>query len=126
MLTPVDLEKRVAYFQSPQAIRDRCRLLLERVLAGESEHFRLDLNRLGSVADYVITTMRAHYPNGEIPFHSRWQHFQVGSGERLARLENRLKDMDPLERLRCKWDLAIVSVLLDAGAGSAWKYSLLI
>lgn len=122
MLTPVDLEKRVAYLQSPQAIRDRCRLLLERVLAGESEHFRLDLNRLGSVADYVITTMRAHYPNGEIPFHSRWQHFQVGSGERLARLENRLKDMDPLERLRCKWDLAIVSVLLDAGAGSAWKY----
>jgi hypothetical protein len=80
MLTPVDLEKRVAYLQSPQAIRDRCRLLLERVLAGESEHFRLDLNRLGSVADYVITTMRAHYPNGEIPFHSRWQHFQVGSG----------------------------------------------
>jgi hypothetical protein len=122
MLTPVDLEKRVAYLQSPQAVRDRCRLLLERVLAGESEHFRLDLNRLGSVADYVITTMRAHYPNGEIPFHSRWQHFQVGSGERLARLENRLKDMDPLERLRCKWDLAIVSVLLDAGAGSAWKY----
>jgi Protein of unknown function (DUF1688). len=122
MLTPVDLEKRVAYFQSPQAVRDRCQLLFERVLAGESEHFRLDLNRLGSVADYVITTMRAHYPNGEIPFHSRWQHFQVGSGERLARLENRLKDMDPLERLRCKWDLAIVSVLLDAGAGSAWKY----
>lgn len=122
MLTGVDLEKRVAYFHSPQAIRDRCKLVFERVLANESEHFHLDLNRLGSVADYVIATMQTHYPTGEIPFHSRWQHFQGGSGNRLARLENRLKDMDPLERLRCKWDLTVISVLLDAGAGSTWRY----
>ncbi len=122
MLAPIDLEKRVAYLQSPQAIRDRCKLLFERVLADESEHFRLDLNRMGSVVDCVIATMRAHYPSGEIPFHSRWRHFQVGSGDRLARLENRLKDMDLLERLRCKWDLTVISVLLDAGAGSTWKY----
>ncbi len=122
MLASAEQEKRVAYFWSPQAIRDRCQLLFERVLAGESEHFRLDLDRMGSVADCVITTMRTHYPSGEIPFHSRWRHFQVGSGDRLARLENRLQDLEPLERLQCKWDLAIVSVLLDAGAGSAWKY----
>ncbi|MFQ3614522.1 MAG: DUF1688 family protein, partial [Cyanobacteriota bacterium] len=131
MLTGVDLEKRVAYFHTPQAIRDRCKLLFERVLADESEHFQLDLNRLGSVADYVLTTMQTHYPSGDIPFHSRWRHFQVGSGDRppddaeghrLARLENRLKDLDLQQRLRCKWDLTVLSVLLDAGAGSAWVY----
>ncbi|MEN9231390.1 MAG: URC4/urg3 family protein [Thermostichus sp. DG02_5_bins_236] len=122
MLTGVDLEKRVAYFRTPQAIRDRCKLLFERILANESEHFSLALNRLESVADYVITTLQAHYPTGEIPFHSRWRHFQVGCGDRLARLENRLKEMDPKQRLCCKWDLTVISVVLDAGAGPAWVY----
>ncbi|MEN9221767.1 MAG: URC4/urg3 family protein [Thermostichus sp. BF3_bins_97] len=122
MLAPVDLEKRVDYFLSPQAIRDRCKLLFERVLADESEHFCLDLNRMGSVADLVIATMQAHYPTGDIPFHSRWRHFQGREGDRLARLENRLRDLDVQERLQCQWDLTVISVLLDAGAGSAWGY----
>jgi len=58
MLASAEQEKRVTYFQSPQAIRDRCKLLFERVLAGESEHSRLD-------ADCVITTITI--PAGKFP-----------------------------------------------------------
>jgi hypothetical protein len=62
------------------------------------------------------------YPNFNIPFHSRWRHFTVGHPARLEELDRYLQELPPRERAKTKYDLAIVSVLLDAGAGSKWQY----
>jgi hypothetical protein len=112
----------VAYLRSPRAIRERCRALLELGLAGRLTHFRVEMERLPAVADYVLEVTRETYPTLEIPVHSRWGHFDVGGVRRNAELDARLASLPRAERTRAKLDLVVTSVLLDAGSGPTWKY----
>jgi hypothetical protein len=111
---------RVEYLRSPNAIRERCAQLFELARKDQLSYFRVDLSQLDAVADYVIAVMRADYPTLDVPFHSRWRHFEIGNIPRIQLLETALSD--PLERAKAKFDLVIPSVLLDAGAGDRWKY----
>lgn len=117
-----DIESTVNYLLSPEAIRDRSQILFDLACTDQLDYFRCDLDRLPVAADYVIKVMQAQYPDGDIPVHSRWRHFEVEGESRLMLMEPQLTQMDALERARLKVDLAIVSVLLDAGAGAAWTY----
>lgn len=119
---PLDIPTTVDYLLSPQAVRDRCQILFDLACKDQLDHFRCDLERLPAAADYVINVMQAQYPDGDIPFHSRWRHFEVDGRSRLNLLEPHLSQMDALERARLRVDLAIVSVLLDAGAGEQWRF----
>src|SRR5579883_331065 len=112
----------IDYLRSPLAIRDRCGQLFDLACADQLHYFRCDLSQLDLVADYVLQVIRSEYPDHNIPFHSRWRHFEVGGLSRLASLEQALAALTPLEKARAKFDLAIVSVLLDAGAGDRWQY----
>ncbi|MBD2107481.1 URC4/urg3 family protein [Nodosilinea sp. FACHB-13] len=115
-------EAAIAYLQSPQAIRDRTRALFKLAEQDQLQHFRYHPEALSATAAYVLDVMRQQYPDGEIPFHSRWRHFEVEGRSRLDLLEPELSRLDLLEQARLKVDLAITSVLLDAGAGSRWRY----
>jgi hypothetical protein len=108
----------IDYLRSPQAIRDRCEKLFLIAQADQLQYFRLDLTQLDRVADYVLAVIREDYPNLQIPFHSRWRHFEVRGIDRVVRLPKR----SPLEQAKAKFDLVIPSVLLDAGAGDRWQY----
>jgi hypothetical protein len=112
----------VAYLRSPRAIRERCRAVLELGIAGQLRHFRVDMDRLPAVADYVLAVTREAYPALDIPVHSRWGHFDVGGVRRNAELDARLASLPRAERARAKLDLVVTSVLLDAGSGPTWKY----
>lgn len=121
-MSDVTAQSEITYLRSAAAIRDRCGQLFALACENQLRYFSCDLSQLDRVADYVIQVTRDSYPDRAIPFHSRWRHFEVGDRPRLADLEARLAAFTPIERLWAKWDLAIVSVLLDAGAGSAWRY----
>jgi hypothetical protein len=112
----------IAYLRSPAAIRDRCGLLFKLACEDKLSHFGCDLTQLGGVADYVIQVMREQYPDLQIPFHSRWRHFEAGGVLRLAQLNEMLVGLTPIEKAQAKFDLVIISVLLDAGAGNSWQY----
>ena len=112
----------IAYLRQPQAIRDRCQKLFDLCQADKLPHFRCDLNQLDAVAEYVLMTTQQLYPTFEVPFHSRWRHFDTGRTSRLAQFDHVLRSMSPSAGARSRLDLAIVSVLLDAGAGSEWQY----
>ncbi|PPS44372.1 URC4/urg3 family protein [Chroococcidiopsis sp. TS-821] len=114
-------QKEIAYLRSAKAIRDRCGILFDLAREDRLEHFRCDLTQLRPVADYVIEVMRENYPDLQIPFHSRWRHF-AAARSRLTQLERKLAELTPLAKAQAKFDLAIVSVLLDAGAGATWQY----
>jgi hypothetical protein len=116
------LRQQIAYLRTPVAIRERCDRLFNLACADQLHYFRCDLTQLDRVANYVLEVMRDQYPDLDIPFHSRWRHFEVGSVPRLAELEQNLAGLTPLEKAQTKFDLAVVSVLLDAGAGSDWQY----
>jgi len=112
----------IAYLLSPQAIRDRCGQLFELARKDKLTHFRLNLAQLPATADYVLETMRQNYPDLNVPFHSRWRHFNAGGCDRLTELDHHLASLSPLEQARARFDLVIPSVLLDAGAGATWRY----
>ena len=111
----------INYLRSAQAVRDRCGQLFDACLKGDLKHFAYDLSSLDRVADYVIETTQEQYPDFNIPFHSRWRHFDVGGVPRQQQLDQALSG-SALEKARAKVDLAVTSVLLDAGAGADWRY----
>jgi hypothetical protein len=108
---------------SAAAVRERAAAMLDLGLAGRLAHFTVDLDRLGPCADEVIATTRAAYPDLDIPFHARWRHFAAGGFDRWGTLMQAAPwGDDGLAMGRAAYDLAIVSVLLDAGAGAEWRY----
>lgn len=113
----------IAYLRSPLAIRDRCHCLLDLAIQGELQHFDCNLDRLEPTVDFVLDTLTETYPQLNVPFHSRWRHFDVGGIPRLSVLNNVLLRSSKQERAKAKLDLAVVSVLLDAGAGQQWSYT---
>ncbi|MBT9553134.1 MAG: URC4/urg3 family protein [Hydrogenophaga sp.] len=112
----------VAALRSTTAIRERAGQLLARARAGESSHFAVDDAALASAARTVAELTRQRFPDLRIPYHSRWRHFEAGQVNRAARLDVLLGPVDAAERARTQIDLALVSVLLDAGAGAGWGY----
>lgn len=115
-------QKAIAYLRRPAAIRERCDRIYNLACADQLHYFRCNLHQLDRVANYVIEVIRDQYPDLNIPFHSRWRHFEVGNIPRLAELEQHLAGLTPLQKAQTKFDLAIISVLLDAGAGADWQY----
>jgi Protein of unknown function (DUF1688) len=107
---------------SAAAVRQRAHRMLEAGLADQLPHFRVDLRRLDDAAALTIAITRDAYPDLAIPFHSRWRHFVVDGADRWAARANVVKWKDAASRARAEFDLAIVSVLLDAGAGAQWRY----
>jgi len=116
------LTEAVALLRSTVAVRERAGLLLGRAREGGSAEFVVDDARLDSAAAEVAAVTRSRYPSLEIPFHSRWRHFEAGGVDRRRALDQRLGDADAAGRARAQIDLALVSVLLDAGAGPDWRY----
>jgi hypothetical protein len=112
----------ITYLRSPRAIRDRCQQLFDLACADKLHYFRCNLGQLGAVADYVLHVTREAYPTLDVPFHSRWRHFEVGQTPRMQVLAEKLAGLSALERAQAQVDLAVVSVLLDAGAGPDWRY----
>jgi hypothetical protein len=104
------------------AVRQRCHRLLALGLDGKLQHFRIELDRLDTAANLVIDCTRRTYPQFDVPLHSRWRHFTVDGEDRWRRLEAAVTWQDRAERARAAFDLAILSVLLDAGADARWRY----
>ena len=105
-----------------QAVRDRAQRMLTIGLDGKLPNFHVDLGRLDAAVDLVIDTTRLTYPTLAVPLHSRWRHFVVAGEDRWALIDKSTNWRDPSARARAAFDLAIVSVLLDAGAGPQWRY----
>jgi Protein of unknown function (DUF1688) len=113
----------MAYLRTPAAIRERAEQMLKYVEDGCSSWFVLDANGLEAAvqATLKVTWQRFSDPS-KIPFHSRWRHFEAGGHDRWSASATRLKGLPKEEVARRRIDLAVVSVLLDAGAGADWSY----
>jgi hypothetical protein len=104
------------------AVRGRAHRLLAVGLEDRLPNFRVHLDRMDGVVDLVLETTRKAYPSFEVPFHSRWRHFVTNGDNRWADIADQTNWPDRAARARSEFDLAIVSVFLDAGAGPAWRY----
>jgi uncharacterized protein DUF1688 len=104
---------------SADAVRARCKIVSKAVERGETRNFRLVPERLEEAARRVADVTRRRYPDLRVPHHSRWRHFSAGGTDRAALIP---PHVGADETARARIELAIVSVLLDAGAGPRWRY----
>jgi hypothetical protein len=104
------------------AVRTRAKRMLALALDDKLPSFRVDLARLDHAVDLVVAATRRDYPSLDIPFHSRWRHFVVDGASRAGTLADFDRLPDRAAAARAAFDLVIVSVLLDAGAGPQWRY----
>ncbi|KAK6835181.1 hypothetical protein PG987_009875 [Apiospora arundinis] len=114
-----------AYLRSLGAVRERSRIITDKAMRNKLHHFDVDMNRFPDVVRFVCGIIKRDYdaPFNTIPPHSRYQHFCVGGRDRIANLLSTFDDsVDTTEKCRRLIDLFMISVLLDAGAGTAWTF----
>jgi hypothetical protein len=104
------------------AVRERAHRMLAIGLEDRLPNFRIDLDRMANAVDLVLETTSRAYPSFDVPFHSRWRHFVINDDDRWAAQADNTAWPDRSARARAEFDLAIVSVFLDAGAGPSWRY----
>ncbi|EGZ27966.1 hypothetical protein PHYSODRAFT_349018 [Phytophthora sojae] len=117
-------EEQVAFLRSLPSVRDGCHRVLALGLQDKLPHFSVAKDQIPALADYVLGVIRQSYPTpneANVPFHSRWRHFETGKPQRVQQM-TAAWSCDALEKARRLLDLALVSVLLDAGAGPTWTF----
>jgi hypothetical protein len=107
---------------SAAAVRERAQEMLAAGEAGSLSHFTVHRERLDGCADFVAAVIRDNYPSLAVPLHARWRHLHFGGHDLWAEIAATARWRDTAAKARAAFDLAIVSVLLDAGAGPDWRY----
>jgi hypothetical protein len=105
------------------AVRRTSRRLLRLAVEGSLEDWAVQMERLPVAADYVASVVRERYPALHPPLHARWRHFVFAGRDLWAEAHAARNWKTAADRARAAFDLAITSVLLDAGAGADWHYT---
>jgi hypothetical protein len=96
--------------------------MLMLALDGSLDDWTVNLDRLPATADFVVRVVRDRYPLLDPPVHARWRHFVFAGRDLWGEIIATRKWPSPAAAARAAFDLVITSVLLDAGAGSGWRY----
>ncbi len=108
--------------QDPRTIRKQAQRMLNLAQQEQLEHFAIDNEQMSATVAFVVDVIYDQYPTLAIPYHSRWRHFATGGIDRVNALIARLHDLSQEERGKIFYELVIISVFLDAGAGNYWRY----
>ncbi len=107
---------------TPEAVRERCKEVFIAAEENALNFFQLNRENFNAAVDLVITEITSNYPNGKVPFHSRWRHFEYGARDFWHEASVTLMENSKAEIARRQIDLAVISVLLDAGSGPDWNF----
>lgn len=117
-----EIEHVLATLYDLRTIRIRSHAILDWVKQNKSSYFALDPEKMMSTASFVIEVIEDNYPDLDIPYHSRWRHFEAGSIDRIKKMQEDLSTLSVESRGKILYELVIISVLLDAGSGPYWRY----
>lgn len=112
------------YLRTLPAIRERCSRVFDLATQKKLQYFDYHPENEAEVANFCINIIKRDYGTNfaSIPPHGRWRHLDAGV-DRINPMIAQWTDVDDKEKAKRTIDLFVVSVLLDAGAGNAWKYS---
>jgi len=104
-----------------RTIRKQCSRIFKLAKKNELTYFQLNISKFDDCVKTVLDCIKEHYPDNNIPLHSRFRHFEETQLKAMmSKWQNHY--VDKKEQVRRLVDLVTVSVLLDAGAGASWKY----
>lgn len=106
---------------SAGAVRRRCHQVGEIAQAGNAHWFAIDEVCFKRCVVKVAEVCRQRYPDLRIPLHSRWRHLAGNEVNFWQRYTDGFTG-DGAALARTAADLVFLSVILDAGAGDAWRY----
>ncbi|PVU98212.1 hypothetical protein BB559_001735 [Furculomyces boomerangus] len=119
----------VEYFRSLSTIRERSAKVYNLISYGNSKHFSLSEEKLDTIVANIISLIKRDYgTHNNVPAHGRWRSFEIFENGSKRDLFNehveawKKSGIDNNECTRRAIDLFVISVLLDAGAGSQWSY----
>ncbi|KAI0726718.1 hypothetical protein C8Q72DRAFT_783034 [Fomitopsis betulina] len=124
---PFTPEQTAAYLRTLPAIRERCGRVHALAKEGKLEYFTYHPEKEADAAAFCVDIIKRDFGTdfASIPPHGRWRHLDAGR-PRVEPLINKWRSSpnppDDKEVTRRLLDLFLVSVLLDAGAGSTWSY----
>ncbi|KAF5094560.1 hypothetical protein D0Z03_002038 [Geotrichum reessii] len=117
------------YLLSIPSVRERCSIVFAKALNNELTNFDTDLSKIPDLVDFLGQIIARDYGTdyASIPPHGRWQHFNVSGVKRVEALVHTWEaaHVTPTEITKRLVDLFVVSVLLDAGAGNKWSYTVI-
>ncbi|PVG01550.1 DUF1688-domain-containing protein [Serendipita vermifera] len=128
--TEESVKQRISTLRSLPTIRSRCTLVHNLAQKNKLEYFEYHPEKEQDVVEFCLNIMKRDYPESaggfeKIPAHGRWRHFDTGRSRidpLLSQWSSESPPVNPMEQTARLLDLFLVSVLLDAGAGNAWKY----
>ena len=119
--TPIADDSPVAALLSATAVRESCGAVFATIEGGESAHFLWRPERLAAVTDRVVAALQPRAPAPPLLPHGCWRHFAAAGVDRWGAAAP-AAGSDRRARARVRCELALASVLLDAGASGAWRY----
>lgn len=117
-----EIKQVLTRLRDPRTIRTRAQILLNLGKENKLNHFVVQPEYMLPTAAFVTQVIQDQYPALDIPYHSRWRHFESGGCDRIKKIHEQLNTLSSLERGKILYELVIISVFLDAGAGQAWRY----
>ena len=115
-------DKLLAKLKDPKTIRSQAQRMLDLAKQGSLKHFTINPEQMTATASYVMAVITEQYPTLKVPYHSRWRHLEVGNANRIPDLLSKAGKLSASEYGKILYELIIISVFLDAGAGPAWTY----
>ena len=104
------------------AVRSAADRMLGLALDQQLTDWDVDLGRLDATAEFVARVVRDRFVHLNPPVHARWRHFVFDGRDLWRELIAARHAADPAAVARSAIDLAVMSVLLDAGASPQWRY----
>ncbi|AMP89194.2 TPA: DUF1688 family protein [Legionella pneumophila] len=108
--------------RDPHSIRAQSHRILNLAKQNQLAHFSLNPEKMTTTASYIVDIITSRYPELDIPYHSRWRHFEMDGLPRIHNLRKQLEPISPSAWGKILYELVIISVFLDAGAGPLWSY----
>ena len=107
---------------SAAAVRDSANRMMNIACNDALEDWSIHLEHLPATADLVAQVVRDRYPRLDPPVHARWRHFVFGGRDLWDEIVKSRSWPDAAAAARAAFDMVLTSVLVDAGAGGAWRY----
>ena len=104
------------------AVRKSADRMFTLALDGSLDDWTVNLDRMPVAADFVARVVRDRYPLLDPPLHARWRHFVFEGRDLWSEIAAARDWPTAASAARAAFDLAITSVLLDAGAGAGWRF----